>query len=53
MGRRVDQRWQVREGVEPGEDVVVDGLQRLRAGVIVKTTPWTPPAVAADPAPGA
>jgi membrane fusion protein (multidrug efflux system) len=53
MGRRVDQRWQVREGLEPGEVVVVDGLQRLRAGVKVKTTPWAPPATAASPAPGA
>jgi membrane fusion protein (multidrug efflux system) len=45
MGRRVDWMWVVREGLEPGETVVVDGIQRLRAGVIVDPQPWEPPIV--------
>lgn len=43
MGRRVDWRWVVRQGLSAGETVVVDGIQRLRAGVKVKTSPWEPP----------
>jgi membrane fusion protein (multidrug efflux system) len=43
MGRRVDQMWVVREGLEPGEHVVVEGIQRLRSGVKVNAKPWEPP----------
>jgi membrane fusion protein (multidrug efflux system) len=43
MGRRVDWRWVVREGLSPGDVVVADGIQRLRAGVKVDARPWEPP----------
>jgi membrane fusion protein (multidrug efflux system) len=43
MGRRVDQMWVVDDGLEAGERVVVDGIQRLRAGVKVDAKPWEPP----------
>jgi membrane fusion protein (multidrug efflux system) len=53
MGYRVDQRWQVTAGVEPGERIVVDGIQRLRSGVRVDVKPWTPPAIDAATTTGA
>jgi membrane fusion protein (multidrug efflux system) len=43
MGRRVDQLWVVDEGLEAGERIVVDGIQRLRAGVKVSAKTWEPP----------
>ena len=46
MGRRVDWRWVVREGLNPGDVVVADGIQRLRSGVRVNAQPWEPPIAA-------
>ena len=43
MGRRVDRMWVVEHGLIAGERVVVDGIQRLRAGVTVDAKPWEPP----------
>jgi membrane fusion protein (multidrug efflux system) len=43
MGRRVDQMWVVRDGVSPGERIVVDGIQRLRSGMTVRGKPWVAP----------
>jgi membrane fusion protein (multidrug efflux system) len=43
MGRRVDRMWVVEHGLIAGERVVVDGIQRLRAGVSVDAKPWEPP----------
>lgn len=48
MGRRVDQFWVVNSGLEPGEQVVVDGIQRLRTGVSIDAKPWTPPELPAE-----
>ena len=44
VGRRIDRRWIIEEGLKPGERVVVEGLQRARDGVVVDPQPWTPPA---------
>jgi len=52
MGRRVDQMWVVEHGVIAGENIVVDGIQRLRAGVKVDAKPWEPPPLPADPPQG-
>ena len=43
MGRRVDQMWIVEGGLEPGEQVVVEGIQRLRAGAPIDVQPWVAP----------
>lgn len=46
LGSRVDSRWIVSEGLEPGARVVVDAVQ-LREGTVVVTQPYraaTPPA---------
>jgi membrane fusion protein (multidrug efflux system) len=34
----------ITEGLKPGEQVVVEGMQKLRQGMTVKTTPWQRPA---------
>lgn len=40
----------VTEGLKPGEQVVVEGMQKLRQGMTVKTTPWKmPPGFMAEP----
>lgn len=51
MGRRVDQMWVVEHGLIAGERVVVDGIQRLRAGVTVDAKPWEPPPAPAKTVP--
>lgn len=38
MGPRVDTLWVVEEGVKPGEQVVVKGLQQIRPGLRVEPT---------------
>jgi RND family efflux transporter MFP subunit len=40
----------VTEGVEPGEKIIVSGLQRLRPGIAVDPKPMTQPAPASPPA---
>jgi membrane fusion protein (multidrug efflux system) len=47
VGPRVDSLWIISEGLKPGEKVVVEGLQRIRDGLVV--TPKPAPA-AAEPA---
>ncbi len=43
-------KWIVLEGIKPGEQVVVDGFQKMQVpGMTVKPVPWTPTAA---PAPG-
>jgi membrane fusion protein (multidrug efflux system) len=40
----------VTEGLKPGEQVVIEGMQKLRQGMTVKTTPWKmPPGFNEDP----
>lgn len=45
VGPRVDSLWVVEEGLEPGEKVVVEGLQRLRDGITVTAKPQPPVAL--------
>ena len=40
----------ITEGLKPGEQVVIEGMQKLRQGMTVKTTPWQmPPGFNVDP----
>jgi membrane fusion protein (multidrug efflux system) len=49
IGSQQGTNWVVLEGLKPGEQVVVDGFQKMMVpGAPVKPVPWTPPA-----APGA
>ncbi len=47
VGTAKDGGWVVLEGVKPGEQVMVDGFQKLRGPGPVKPVPWQPGAAAA------
>ncbi len=44
VGDRFGAMWEIKEGVEPGEKVVVQGIQKVREGAPVVAERWTPPA---------
>jgi len=44
VGQQVDSLWVIEEGLRPGERVVVEGLQKVRPGMVVTATPYTAPA---------
>lgn len=44
VGPRVDSRWLIEKGLEPGERVVAEGTQKVRNGMTVSVTPYEPPA---------
>jgi membrane fusion protein (multidrug efflux system) len=46
MGQQQGNDWVVEEGLAPGEVVVVDGAQKLKAGMAVKVQPLDVPAAA-------
>ncbi len=46
-------RWVVLGGLAAGEQVMVDGFQKLRGDAPVKAVPWQPPPAAAASAPAA
>jgi membrane fusion protein (multidrug efflux system) len=41
LGERLRTTWVVEEGVQPGEQVIIEGLQRARSGATVHATPVT------------
>src|SRR5262252_246386 len=43
MGERIGSMWEVKEGLKPGDKVVVQGIQKAREGVLVTVKEWTPP----------
>jgi membrane fusion protein (multidrug efflux system) len=40
LGRAVDGRWLILDGVSPGDRVIVDGFQKFVAGDVVNPKPW-------------
>ena len=52
VGPRVDTLWVIEEGLKPGEQVVAEGLQRVRDGMTVRTKPMPPPGAAKADAAG-
>jgi len=44
VGPRVGGLWVVEEGVQPGDRVVVEGLQKIRNGAMVNPKPYSQPA---------
>jgi len=48
IGSAVNGQWVVLDGVKAGEQVMVDGFQKLRGNATVKPVPWTPAASAAS-----
>jgi multidrug efflux system membrane fusion protein len=47
IGPMIDGLRVVKEGVKPGEQIIVEGLLRVRPGVVVDAKPWEAPAQAA------
>jgi membrane fusion protein (multidrug efflux system) len=44
MGVRTGTDWVVTSGLKAGEKVIVEGIQKVKAGAPVSAKPWTPPA---------
>jgi membrane fusion protein (multidrug efflux system) len=51
IGGATGSQWIVLEGLKAGEQVIVEGFQKMRPGAPVKPVPWT--GAAARPAPAA
>ena len=47
IGGSQGNQWVVLSGLQPGEQVIVDGFQKIRPGGTVKPVPWNPGAPAA------
>ena len=46
VGDRIGNMWIVEEGLKPGEQVIVEGTQKARAGTVVVPKPYMPRALA-------
>jgi len=46
VGDRIGNLWIVEEGLKPGEQVIVEGTQKARAGTVVVPKPYVPRALA-------
>jgi membrane fusion protein, multidrug efflux system len=44
MGEKIGALWEVTDGLNPGDRVVVQGVQKAREGATVTLKDWTPPA---------
>jgi membrane fusion protein (multidrug efflux system) len=53
VGSAQDGQWIVLEGLKAGEQVMVDGFQKLQPGAPVKAVPWQPAAAGAGNGGGA
>jgi membrane fusion protein (multidrug efflux system) len=42
MGPRIGENWLVQQGLKAGDQVIIDGVQRLKPGVPVKASPFVP-----------
>jgi membrane fusion protein (multidrug efflux system) len=56
LNRAIGDQWLVSSGLSAGERLIVEGLQKVRAGAVVKVVPWNnpkdgPAAPQAPPAP--
>ena len=50
LGHLVEEQWLVRDGLKPGDRVVVEGFQKFAAGDVVDPVPWETRAVLASAA---
>lgn len=53
IGSAKGTQWVVLDGLKTGEQVMVDGFQKLQGGAPVKAVPWQPGGSASAPAPAA
>jgi membrane fusion protein (multidrug efflux system) len=42
-GRVVENRWVIENGLKPGEQIIVEGFQKLRPGAPINPQPWKGP----------
>lgn len=47
-GERVGDEWIVKQGLKPGDQVIVEGVQKVRPGAPVQPTPYKPAPARAD-----
>jgi membrane fusion protein (multidrug efflux system) len=52
IDRAVGSRWLVTEGLNAGDRLIMEGLQKIRPGITVHVVPFTAPAPAPQPAAG-
>jgi membrane fusion protein, multidrug efflux system len=50
IGSAKGTQWVVLDGLKTGEQVMVDGFQKLQGGAPVKAVPWQPAGAASAPA---
>lgn len=50
VGERIGSDWIISKGLQPGEQVIAEGTQKVRAGMAVSPKPFVPEAPAATPA---
>lgn len=50
VGEWVKDGWLIEKGLAAGDQVIVEGIQKVQPGAVVKPTLYTPPAAAAEPA---
>ncbi len=43
VGPRIASSWVISSGLNPGEKVIVEGIQKVKGGSPVNAKPWTPP----------
>jgi len=53
VGAQQNGQWVILDGLKAGEQVMVDGFQKLRGGAPVKAVPWQAPGSASTPSTGA
>ncbi|NJD24833.1 MAG: efflux RND transporter periplasmic adaptor subunit [Betaproteobacteria bacterium] len=46
VGERIGSEWLIAEGLKPGEQVIAEGIQKVRPGMSVETKPFVPAAAA-------
>jgi len=46
VGQQVGDLWVIDDGLRPGERVIVEGVQKVRPGMVVAAAPYAPPAPA-------
>lgn len=51
VGQRDGTDWVVETGLKAGENVIVEGIQKVRNGSPVEASPWTPPTTGDQPKP--
>ncbi|WP_341406181.1 efflux RND transporter periplasmic adaptor subunit [Luteolibacter soli] len=51
VGQREGSEWVIESGLKAGETVIVEGVSKVRSGMPVVASPWTPPATGDQPKP--